>query len=417
MHILYISNLLPRPDEPGAARPWVEATYLKRQGHRITVITNQRHYLTDQIPQEMQGKLISASHEAGLNILSVASPAGRRTSKARRILNYFCFMVMAFYAGLKTRDVDLIYVRTPPILIPVTGLMLARLKRARFVIFIGDLHPEEAVALGLVKSPPVITLWDLLENFLRRRADLLVTPIPGIKRLLTKKGFPADFIVVNTNAYDSAKDRQEPLPAAIESRLARLNGRFPVIYAGTIGLGHPLEVVIEAAGHLQPSHPEIHFIIVGQGDKLSFLKEMADRQCLKNVTFLGTIPRLGMAALLARAKALVHLTYSGEFHGYNLPNKIFEYMGAGKPIVFSGTGDIAEIIQCARNGMVVSPEDPRALAGALVHLWKNQTEAAEMGQRGREYVRENFNREKILGSLNRELISLVLQGADYSEDL
>ena len=80
MHILYISNPLPRPDEPGAARPWVEATYLARQGHRITVITNQRHYLTDQIPEEMQGKLINVSHEAGLDILSVATPAGRRTS-------------------------------------------------------------------------------------------------------------------------------------------------------------------------------------------------------------------------------------------------------------------------------------------------------------------------------------------------
>jgi len=407
MHILYISNAIPRPEEPGAARPWVEATFLARQGHQVTVITNQRHYLTDQIPEKMQGRLISTSREGGLEILAAATPAGRRTSLGRRVISYFCFMLMALYAGLRTRGVDLVFVRTPPILTPIAGLCLARLKRARLVLFIGDLHPEASVAVGLIKCPLLITAWEWLENFLRRRAQLLVTPIPAIKRLLEGKGFSPDKILLNTNAYDPVEDRRQPLPREVEHKLACLNGHFLVAYAGTIGLADPFDVVIDTARDLQKTHPHIRFIFAGQGDKLPELTARARRLKLQNVVFLGVVPRYCMTTLLDRVQVLLYLTRAGEFHGHSLPNKIFEYLGSGKPVIYAGIGDIAGIITGARCGIVVPPENSQALAQALLSLNEAPARAAKMGHRGRAYVMEHFNREKILATLNRELEGLA----------
>jgi glycosyltransferase involved in cell wall biosynthesis len=110
--------------------------------------------------------------------------------------------------------------------------------------------------------------------------------------------------------------------------------------------------------------------------------------------------------LLARAQVLVHLVYGGDFHGYYLPNKIFEYLGAGKPILYSGTGDIAEIITKACSGLVVEPENSHAFADAAIWLRNHPQEAQDMGRRGKKYVMRHFNRQSIMTDLTRVLENL-----------
>lgn len=404
MHILYITNAFPRPWEAGGARAWVQAKFMSQYGHRVTIITNQRHYLTDEIPPIMQGKAVHSYREEGMEILSVSSTSGRRSSIRRRILNYISFAIMALYAGLWVQGIDLIWVNTPPPLISITAWLLARLKGAKLVIALGDLHPEEAVDLGLIKSPILIRLWETMENFSRRRADLLVAIVPKIKPLLVAKGFPPELIHVSTNAYDPSEERQEPLPSKTSVSLDAVNGRFLVMYTGTIGLAHPMEIALEAARELQKSYPEIQFVIVGQGDKLPDLEKRADEWRLQNLIFLDPVPRNCMISLLDRAQAVMHLAYSGGTHeGYYLPNKFFEYLGSGKPVIYSGRGEIARIIREARCGLVVPPENPQAFAEAVVYLFNHQEEAREMGRRGREYVMQHFDRKKILTALVQEL--------------
>lgn len=406
MHILLVTHLS-RPHEPGTPRPWYEVTFFAQRGHRVSVVTNQRHYLTDEVRPEARGKLFHTSWENGMEMVAVATPPGRRQSMPRRILNYGAFALMSLLAGLRVRDVDLVYVRTPPLLAPLSGYLLARVKKARLVIFLGDLHPEEAVALGLLRSPLLIKFWETMENFCRRRADLLVTPVPGIKRLLMAKGFPAQMIHVSTNAYDPAEERQEPLPPGAAAALLELKDHFLVMFAGTMGHAHALETLLEAARDLQDSHPQIHFVLVGQGDKVPALHRLAAKWHLANVTFLPPVPRHSINTLLNRAQALTHLVYAGEVHGgYYLPNKIFEYLGAGKPVLYSGTGDIAKIISLAQCGLVVEPQNSKALATAIVFLWKHPQEAQEMGTRGKQYVMEHFDRQTIMTDLTRVLENL-----------
>jgi glycosyltransferase involved in cell wall biosynthesis len=128
---------------------------------------------------------------------------------------------------------------------------------------------------------------------------------------------------------------------------------------------------------------------------------------LQNFHFLEPVPRNCMSTLLSQAQAVMYLTYAGKVHGvYDLPNKIFEYMGSGKPLVYSGRGTIAGIIDEAQNGLVTPPENSQAFAKAVIYLAEHPEEARAMGLRGREYVMKNFDREKIMAALVHKLESL-----------
>jgi len=352
--------------------------------------------------------LINKIEENGMRIIEVATPAKRRVSMYRRILNYLSFTLMTLFAGIRVKKVDLIYVRTPPILVNLTGWLLAQFKGCRYVLEIADLHPDESIALGLIKSPFIIRLWERWENFFRNRADLIVAVVPGIKRLLMEKGFDGEKIVVVTNAYDAQDMASYPanIPELKET-LEKLSGKFLVMYTGSMGKAMALEPTLEAAKLLQNKQFNVHFLYIGDGDKRKKLIEICHKQGIQNCTFLDPVPRTSISYLLSRANVVFLSFYSSPFHGYNLPNKIFEYLGSGKPIIYAGSGDVADIIDTAHCGIVVPPEDPKAFAKAVIYLYTHKEEAKKMGLHGREYVLTHFNRERILEKLNKRLSKLI----------
>lgn len=407
MDIIYITNHLPRPHEPVAPRPWSVASFLAEKGHRVTAICNQRHYLADELPGEAAGRRIYETREGGMAIMSVYTPSGRKKNLMRRILNYFTFAVMAVAAGLKAGRADIVYARTPPMLVPLSGLLLARIKSAKFVLEIADLHPEESVSLGLVSSKPLIALWEAWENFSRRRAGLMVAVVPRIKTLLEEKGFAPETICVNTNAWDPPGAPPDGPPERVREKLEDISGKFILMYAGGMGLAMALENAVNAAGRLSKTLPDARFVFIGRGDKKEKLTAMS--RGIGNCIFIDPVARNIIPGLLARADALFLSFHAVDFHGYNLPNKIFEYLGAGKPVIFAGRGDVAELIGKARCGIAVEPENPDAFAEAVLYLYHNRAEAEEMGRRGHEYVKKNYNRYTLLSDLEKRLCGLTGQ--------
>jgi len=381
---------------------------MAKSGHALTVICSKRDYYTDEVLAGAEGKVVHFTWEEAMNIFNVATIPHAQRSMSRRILYYLSFAVMTLYAGLRVPKVDLVYARTPALLTPVSGWLLARMKKAKFVIAIGDLHPDEAVNLGQIKNPFLIRLWEKMENFFRRRADLLVVTVPGIKPLLVAKGFAPDFIHVATNAYDIEEERSNPLPLETYRELERLQGKFTIMFAGSVGDVNALEVAVEAAKNIQNEYPDIQFVIVGKGRKLPYLRELAKSWKLHNIHFLKPVPRNCVSTLLRRAQAVILMVYAGDAHGcYYLPNKFFEYLGSGRPFIYSGSGEVANHIRLAQCGLVVPPESPQAFAEAVRYLFTHQEEARDMGERGRAYILEHFDRKQIFTALINRLESLV----------
>jgi hypothetical protein len=173
MHILLIHQSFTALSEPGGTRHYELACYLAERGHRVTVIASPVSYLTG-AAAEQAVPAEASSPDGGVTILRAYTYRAFHRSFVHRVFSFFSFMASSFLAGLRVRDVDLVWGTSPPIFQGVTAWALARLKRVPFLFEIRDLWPAFAVGVGVLRQPLLIraSLW--LERFLYRRADLLM---------------------------------------------------------------------------------------------------------------------------------------------------------------------------------------------------------------------------------------------------
>jgi glycosyltransferase involved in cell wall biosynthesis len=122
------------------------------------------------------------------------------------------------------------------------------------------------------------------------------------------------------------------------------------------------------------------------------LEAEAHRLGLSNVTFTGSYPKSQMADVLAASDACIAILRNIKMFATTYPNKVFDYMAAGRPTVLAIDGVIRDVIERANGGIFVRPGDPQGLADAIKELADNRERARAMGHNAREYVVKHFNR-------------------------
>jgi len=392
MHILIIHQAFAALNEPGGTRHAEFARILVARGHRVTVIASPVSYLTG----ERAAARVEESN--GARVIRVPVYAAHHKSFFHRLLAFFSFMFSAFFAGLKVREVDVVWGTSPPIFQGVTAWKLAWLKRANFLFEVRDLWPQFAVAIGVLKNPLLISLSEGLEKFLYRRAGAVMVNSPAYVSHVQQRG--ARRAVFVPNGAD---------PAMFESASGRdsfrqqnqLDGKFVALYAGAHGVSNDLPIVLQAAQILQ--HTNIHIILLGDGKEKPALMNLAREMNLSNLSFLSPIPKSEMPAALAGADACIAILKPLEEYKRTYPNKVFDYMAAGKPVALAIDGVIRDVVDAANCGIFCAPGDSSALAAALQNLAKDPQAAAQMGARGRDYLKKNFSRE----AAAEQLLSLL----------
>jgi len=399
MRVLFVTNSFSLPNQPGMPRPFEVAQWFARQGHAVTVLANARHYLDETLP--VGGPPEAPQMVDGMRIVGLPTPPGRRRSLVRRVWNYLALAHAVWRAGRRLGPFDVVIAGTPPLLVPAAALRVARRFGARAVLEIRDFHPHSALTLGLVRNPLAVRVWTWWEQRLRRRFDRIVAVVPRIKAMCEREGLPAAKVTVITNGYDRSNDEIAPLPAELESYFAAeaAAGRFVIGYGGNMGHSMNIPAIIAAAARCKDD-PRLSFALFGEGEQKAAAEAAARAQGLDRVRFFAPEPRRVIGAVFRRCDALVHAFPPSEFFAYALPNKIFEYMGAGRPIVFGGTGDTADLIAQAGCGFACTPDDAAAMAALFRRLADDRAEAAAMGARGRAYVTEHFARERIFERWN-----------------
>ncbi len=395
MHILLIHQVFAALDEPGGTRHHEFARYLAARGHQVTVITSPLSYLSgDKIPlsssppfsQNMGGE------EGGrVTILHAYTYTALHKSFVHRFLFFISFMASSFWIGLGVKNVDVIWGTSPPIFQGITTWALARLKRAPFLFEVRDLWPKFAIAVGVLRNQTLIRLSLWLERFLYRRADRVIVNSPGYVAHVTERG--ARRVELVPNGADP--DMFDPANGGLEFKSANhLEDKFVVLYAGAHGLSNDLGVVLEAAKLLQDGivTSEITVILLGDGKEKPALQKQAAGMGLTNVLFLPPIPKTEMAEALAGADACLAILKPIEAYKAPYPNKVFDYMAAGRPVILAIDGAIREVVEAAECGVFAQPGDPSALAEAIRKLSANKHDARVMGLRGRKYLEEHFSR-------------------------
>jgi glycosyltransferase involved in cell wall biosynthesis len=395
LHILLIHQAFAALDEPGGTRHHELARYLVTQGHRVTVITSPVSYLTGDTTQERIRWVEKQIDDVGVVVLRAYTYNVMHRSFVRRVFGFLSFMVSSFVIGMSVREVDLVWGTSPPIFQGLTAWALARLKRARLLFEVRDLWPAFAVEVGVLRNRVLIRASEWLERFLYRHADKVMVNSPGFIGHVEAHGAQEISLVPNgadTGMFDPTMD------GADFRKAHGLAKKFVALYAGAHGLSNDLGVVLEAA-KLLSSHDGIAIVLLGDGKDKTSLLAQAKNMNLSNVDFIASIPKNEMPGALAAADACIAVLKPIPLYSTVYPNKVFDYMAAGRPIVLAIDGVIRQVVQAAGAGIFSQPGDPAAMADSIRRLAADLEKARTMGLAGRAYIEEHYDRKQLAQNL------------------
>jgi glycosyltransferase involved in cell wall biosynthesis len=402
MHILLIHQAFAGLNEAGGTRHYEMAQYLARHGHQVTIIASPISYLTGKARDKKTRWVDREDPEPGITILRTYTYSALHRSFFHRVLSFFSFMFSSFFVGMGVKGETVVWGTTPPLFQGVTAWLIARLKGIRFLFEIRDLWPAFAIAVGVLKNPVLIRLSLWLEAFLYRHADLLVVNSPGFLEHVRSKG--GKEIRLIPNGVDPAMFSPDARGEAYRQAL-KADDSFLVLYAGAFGLSNDLNVVLDAA-RLLLDHPDIRFVLVGDGKEKQNLQTYAASHLLLNVTFWPAVAKNEMREVLAASDACIAILKPLDLYKTTYPNKVFDYMAAGRPTLCCIDGVIRQVIEESGGGIFVPPGNAQELSLAILQLSQSPELARRMGLDARRYVEKHFNRDTFSAIMEESLSSL-----------
>jgi glycosyltransferase involved in cell wall biosynthesis len=397
MDVIYLTQVFEVGHDPGSERHFYFCKYLVRHGHMATAITSNVDYKRATVKYPGEGWHVRRQIES-VDIRYVCSYANIRGSFKKRLWYYLTYLFTATLAGLFVRKPDVIYAVSTPLTVGFLGYCLSRLRGVPFVFEVTDVWPDAAVAVGVVQNQALIRAARWLELFCYRKAARIVALSEGIRENIIHKGVLPGKVALITNGVDSSLFRLAPTADTDRARLRQelgFEGHFVCMYLGAHGAYNALGTIIDAAEALRDD-PRYLCVLVGDGDDKPRLQAMVQGRGQDNVRFLLPVPRAEAPGLLRAADVFLLPNRRGEFYTMNLPNKLFDFLASGRPIIVAGHGESGDLVQRAEAGYVVPAEDGAAMAEAIIELAAlSDAERAAMGESGRRYVLEHYNRDKL----------------------
>jgi len=384
-------------EDAGGTRHYETACFLRENGHKVTIIASPVNYLTGKTKSRMVW-IDRQVDENNIEILRTYTYPALHRSFVHRVISFLSFMVSSFLVALSLRKVDLVWGTSPPIFQGFTAWLVARLKGAIFLFEVRDLWPEFAIAIGVLKNPLLIRLSYWLERFLYTYADQVIVNSPGFLEHVKKQGAKAVKLI--PNGADSEMFKSS---LGNEQKAAwGLAGKTIVLYAGAHGLSNDLMVVLQAAEKIQ-GRKDIAFVLVGDGKEKDDLINQSEILKLDNVHFFPPVTKSVIADVFAGSDICLAILKPLEWYKTTYPNKVFDAMAAGKPVILCIDGVIRELVERAGAGVFVEPGNTEELAAAVTKLADNPQLCRKMGEAGKAIIQQEFSR----GNISNELMALM----------
>ena len=396
MRILYLSQYFPPEMGAPAARVHELSREWAALGHRVTVLTGFPNHPTGVIPPDYRGQLIRRERLDDIEVVRTPIYAAANRGLLKRGLNYVSYALSAALVGpWLTEQPDVVIATSPQLLTAASGFWMAALKRRPFIFEVRDLWPRSIVEVGALSADhPAIRALEQLEMFLYSRAALIVTVTDSFVDELAARGVPRQKLQVVKNGVDLELFHPAPKDNDVRRELGFSADDFMCLYVGTHGMAHGLETLLEAA-QLLKGQASIRFVLVGEGAEKQALKDRASSMGLGSITFVDKQPRSKVARYLAASDVSLVLLRNKPLFKTVLPSKIFEIMGAARPMVLSVDGEARRVVEQAQAGVFVPPEDPVALSEAILKLMNSPSACTDMGERGRAFVEASFSRKAL----------------------
>lgn len=379
------------------------------RGHQIAVLTG--------IPNYPEGKFFpgygftrqKVRNYKGINVVRVPLIPRGKGGRIRLALNYFSFALIASLLGpIKCRDAyDVIFVYEPsPITVGLPAIIMKKMKSAPIMFWVQDLWPESLSATGAVRSRIIIKAVEMLVRFIYSHCDRILVQSKSFIDDIVHTGFDRSKIEYFPNSAEVIFDSAAECAGAMEN--VEFPEGFRVMFAGNIGAAQDFETILRAA-ELLNVHKDIHWMIVGDGRILPWVREQIQIRGLeKTVHLLGRHPLASMPAFYARADVMLVTLKKEPAFALTIPGKVQSYLACSRPIIAALDGEGSRVVEEAGAGLTCPAEDPESLAKAVLKI-SNMTadDRAKMALRGRAYFEKNFESRMLLDRLDGWLSELV----------
>lgn len=390
MKVLYFHQYFSTPRGAAGIRSYEMARRLVERGHQVVMVCGsaergQTGLEMDFVAGRRRGMV------DGIEVLEFDLGYSNRDSFLKRTVAFLQFALRSIGVALR-EPADLVFATTTPLTAGIPGIAARWLRGRRFVFEVRDLWPELPKAMGVITNPLVLSAMSALEWMSYRSAVKLIGLSPGIVAGIVRRGIAPDRVALIPNGCDlGIFDARSAAPW-------RPEGVAPsdllAVFAGAHGMANGLDAVVAAARVLKArGRTDIKFLLIGEGKLKANLQRVVAEDALTNVLFHPPVNKQRLSGLMASTDVgLQILANVPAFYYGTSPNKFFDYIASGLPVLINYPGWLAKLVEVHACGYAVPPDDPEAFALALIHAADHRRDLPRMGHSALTLARAQFDR-------------------------
>ena len=380
MHILYIHQYFKTPKEPGGTRSYWIAQELIKESHSVTMLTT-----SSSIEKRTEKAIID-----NINVVYLKVPYNQKMSISGRLKSFLSFMVKSSYQSFLVKDVDLVLSTSTPLTVGFPALLLKWFKKIPFVFEVRDLWPEVPIQMGGLTNPILKKIAILFEKTIYKNAKHIVALSPGMADGVLKY-VPKEKVSMIPNMAKIDLFWPRAINIDLMTSLGLQRDSFKLVHFGALGQANGAMAIIESA-KLVKNDPTFEFIFIGGGATEEDLKKECELSQLKNVHFLGRFPLDKTSEIVNFCDVSVVSFKDLPILYTNSPNKLFDSLSAGKPIIVNSAGWTKSMVEENKCGYYVNPHHPDELIEKIKLLQDNEALKFELGKNARELAEKKYDK-------------------------
>jgi len=393
MRILYLHQYFNTRDMPGGTRSFEMARRLVAKGHDVHVVTSQRDGCPD-----ARGETV----EAGIRVSWLRVPYSNAMGYGRRMSAFADFAIRSAMTAMASRP-DVILATSTPLTIAIPGMAACSWHRIPMVFEVRDLWPEAAIQMGALNHRAMIAGARWLERLAYRQSAEIIALSPGMRDGIVATGVHPDRVTVIPNSSDVDLFSPTVDGTAIRQQLG-LSGRI-LAYFGSMGPMHGVGFIVDAAAEFQRRRiTDVTFVLCGDGKERPALERRVQSEALSNVRFVGPLAKRDVAHIAAAADVCIATMANVPVIYTSSPNKLFDSLAAGRPVVTNMPGWQREIVETNECGVFVKPDDAVDFADRVLELLASPERLARYGRNARRTAETQFSRDVLADQLEGVLL-------------
>ncbi len=370
LNILYLHQYFATLSSSTSIRSFIFSQKLVENGHQVTVLTTDA-FMKQEEPYKTLDD-VKYYHIEGVEILAVQSEYSNFLGKKERIKEFLKFMRKAERIGGSLPNIDLIFATSTPLTIGVPAVRLSKKLNVPFVFEVRDLWPEAPIQMGYINSKPLQHILRRMEKWIYKKSAHIICLSPGMADGVKLSGVSENKISVIPNLADLELFKDENINQALREKLSQkwdLENQFVISHIGAMGEANGLHYLLDAAKLIsQQNVHDIKFLIVGNGKAKPELVSECEKRNIQNVIFSDMIEKKDVPTYLDLANITITSFLPKPILATNSPNKFFDALAAGKPIIVNSNGWTRAIVEKHKIGYYVDARKPEELADLLIEL-------------------------------------------------